>query len=279
VETGTYLQRAATPVREISRRWTLLRAHGTIAAQAGRSYAAHVRRALLASCTVALLLGSGCAFGVAERARFLASTSVTVDGTLHSNRTSATGETVYFHFEYGKTTAYGTRFGFGQVAVNFPGSGYDVATKLTGLEPGTTYHYRLCGGDRDNQDVRFRGCVGDQTFTTPTTTGPYLTMNPYCLSPNGPVEGVDITGTGFPPTNVIGQGPVIGLQVARDGGAFQPGQSRRADTAGDIDFGGQGFPPGQVFVWDARAFLDPNFNGTLDPGEQVLATQHYDERC
>jgi hypothetical protein len=238
---------------------------------------AHVRRALLTTLSILVLTAvSGCAYGTARYARFLASTSATVDGRLHSNLSGPAGVKVDFYYEYGKTTAYGTQFGHGTTTINAPGSDYEIATKLTGLEPGTTYHYRLCATDQNNN--RSPGCVGDRAFTTPTTTGPYITVVPYCLAPFGPVEGIDVTGTGFPPSSETT--PVyIGTEVSRDGGPFAPGSSTIANSAGEITLGGASFPRGQIHVYDVRAFRDPNFNGTLDPGEQLLATAHYADHC
>jgi hypothetical protein len=64
------------------------------------------------------------------------STSATVTGTLNPNGTATA-----WHFEYGKTTSYGTN-----TASTNAGSGTsDVAASvgLTSLTPNTTYHYRL----------------------------------------------------------------------------------------------------------------------------------------
>jgi hypothetical protein len=236
-----------------------------------------VRRPLLTLLSVTAVVAlPGCAFGVAERARFLASTSATVDGSLHSQLTGPGGVGVRYFYEYGETTGYGTRFGFGSVAINQPGAGYGIATKLTGLEPGTTYHYRLCASDQENAGNPM--CSADVTFTTPTTTGPYLTLVPLCNAPTGLAEGVDITGTGFPVSPPTG--PLyIGSELSRDGGPFQPSGSGLANSDGELNVGGTWDDRGEVHVWDVRTFLDPNFNASQDPGEQLLATGHYEEHC
>lgn len=236
-----------------------------------------MRKALLTPLLVAtVVLLPGCAFGVAGRARFLASTSATVEGRLHSQLTDPNGVGVRYFYEYGETTAYGTPFGFGAAVINRPGSDYGIATKLTGLEPGTTYHYRLCASDEENAGDPI--CSADVAFTTPTTTGPYLTLNPYCNAPTGLAEGVEITGTGFPSSS--GPTPLyIGAELSRDGGPFQSMSSQIANEDHEVLIGATWYPRGQVHVYDVRTFLDPNFNSTQDPGEQLLATGHYDDHC
>jgi streptogramin lyase len=66
--------------------------------------------------------------------------TATLNGTVNPNGPPET----YYYFEYGTTTAYGadaptppgTDVGFGEVAV-------PASTTIGGLQPGTTYHYRI----------------------------------------------------------------------------------------------------------------------------------------
>jgi inosine-uridine nucleoside N-ribohydrolase len=63
------------------------------------------------------------------------------------------------HFEYGTTTRYGLH------TLDKPVSAErDIAGTLTGLQPGTTYHYRTVAANRVGADVG-----SDQTFTTPAS--------------------------------------------------------------------------------------------------------------
>jgi hypothetical protein len=219
----------------------------------------------------------GCAFGVANPARYVASTSALVEGRLHSQLSGPTGVGVNYFYEYGTTLAYGTRFGFGAATVNDPRGDYGIATKLTGLEPGTTYHYRLCASDRENAGDPI--CSADVTFKTPTTTGPYLTLVPLCNAPTGLAEGVDVTGTGFPTS--AGPDPLyIGAELSRDGGPFQRWSRSYANAAGELQVGGTwSTTRGDVHVYDVKTFLDPNDNSVQDPGEALLATGHYADHC
>jgi hypothetical protein len=77
-----------------------------------------------------------------------------VRGTVNPNDKPST-----YSFEYGTTTAYGTS----SAAANLPKGTKAVAVSatLSGLEPGTTYHYRLVA---NNADGTMRG--SDVTFTT-----------------------------------------------------------------------------------------------------------------
>ncbi len=85
------------------------------------------------------------------------------------------GHTIY-HFEYGTTTAYGnTAVGSdggticSSVGVpSFCGGDYvSVAASLSGLQPGTTYHFRIVG---DN-GVGSPQAGADETFITPPAAG------------------------------------------------------------------------------------------------------------
>jgi len=70
------------------------------------------------------------------------------------------GNTVPMHFEYGLTSAYGTS----TTPQNATGSsGTPVTVAISGLAPGTTYHYRLVGSFGG---AWIRG--QDQTFSTPS---------------------------------------------------------------------------------------------------------------
>jgi hypothetical protein len=81
-------------------------------------------------------------------------TSATLNGTVARN-----GEATTYHFEYGTTTAYGSRTPDKNVAGNQP---RDVSEDVAGLQPSTTYHFRVVA-------VNASGTTNgaDATFTTP----------------------------------------------------------------------------------------------------------------
>jgi hypothetical protein len=84
-------------------------------------------------------------------------TSAILNGTLNPFGLPAT-----YHFEYGETTSYGSRVPAAIDAAG--GSGYGVkffSRTITGLTPGTTYHFRLVGA---NSLGTAEG--SDRTFTT-----------------------------------------------------------------------------------------------------------------
>lgn len=83
-------------------------------------------------------------------------TSATIEGTVDPE-----GSATSYYFEYGTTTAYGTKVPLSPKAV---GSGFNtvaVSQALTGLAQGTTYHYRLVATNAAGTETGF-----DQTFPT-----------------------------------------------------------------------------------------------------------------
>jgi len=92
-------------------------------------------------------------------ATFIASFSATLDGSVNPH-----GLTTTFHFQYGKTTAYGlttapqTRTG---------NTSQNVTANITSLTAGTTYHFRIVASNMDGTRMG-----ADRTFITLTMTGP-----------------------------------------------------------------------------------------------------------
>ena len=94
-----------------------------------------------------------------------------------------------YHFEYGTTTSYGTSVPVPDASAGSGTSKEEVSQTITGLQPNTTYHYRLVAtnsnGASDGEDSAFR-------TAPPTVTG---------VAPDvGPASGgisVTISGTNF----------------------------------------------------------------------------------
>jgi phosphodiesterase/alkaline phosphatase D-like protein len=87
------------------------------------------------------------------------STSATVSGSVNPN-----GRSTSYWFEYGTTTSYGSRSSSRNAGSGTSSLG--VARDLTGLAPGTVYHFRLVA---QNSSGTARGA--DRTFSTVATAG------------------------------------------------------------------------------------------------------------
>lgn len=97
-------------------------------------------------------------------------TTATLVGTVNPEARAITD----CHFEYGRTTAYGSTAACDQS----PGAGFNpvaVSSEVSGLEPDTTYHFRLVAtnapGTNDGKDQVFMTLADptdDQKTTTPT---------------------------------------------------------------------------------------------------------------
>jgi hypothetical protein len=82
--------------------------------------------------------------------------SATLNGVANPNKEDST-----YYFEYGTTTAYGSRTPDGAVSGN---AGKEVSAAITGLTGGTVYHFRLVVTNPSGQDFG-----ADKTFTTPAS--------------------------------------------------------------------------------------------------------------
>jgi predicted lipoprotein with Yx(FWY)xxD motif len=100
------------------------------------------------------------------------------------------GGTTTYHFEYGTSTAYGTSVPVpdAEASTNLASP---VSEQVTGLTPGTTYHWRLAS----TNSVEGTGFSADQTFTTAGSG----TTPPPPMAPTAPPTSS--------PTTVGGSGP------------------------------------------------------------------------
>jgi streptogramin lyase len=100
-------------------------------------------------------------------------TGATLTGAVNPRGSAAT-----YHFEWGATNAYGNRAPAGEENAGSDGVDHAASQSLTGLTPGTTYHYRLvatnCGG-----------CVAGTTYgadgSFATVTPPSATTEPGAI--------------------------------------------------------------------------------------------------
>lgn len=85
----------------------------------------------------------------------------TLTGSVDPNDSSTT-----VRFEYGPTSAYGQTVDLPRLAFDAPVTGQ--RTTVSGLQPGTTYHYRLAATSNGGGE----GAGPDRTFTTTVAPGP-----------------------------------------------------------------------------------------------------------
>ena len=122
-------------------------------------------------------------------------TTATLNGVVNPNKEDTT-----FYFEYGTTSAYGTK-----TAVQPPVSGNagkDVSVAITGLTPGTTYHFRIVATNPSGSDTGTDGVF--------TTTGAVYTLPPGPGQGQGPNA---VTISAVPTLLTFGRSTVISGQV------------------------------------------------------------------
>ena len=160
----------------------------------------------------------------------VATTSVMLSGTI--GETGASGSTVVtYHFDYGTSTAYGTSTTPASVTVS--PSGATVTAPVSGLDPFTTYHYRLVASDCTTAACQAQSA--DQTFTTGTTLQPALDSTAGLAPVSGRIT-VKVPGTHRFRTLAAGATLPLGTVVnARHGVVLIVGAS--ASSSGEVASG------------------------------------------
>jgi Arylsulfotransferase (ASST) len=166
---------------------------------------------------LAALVVAGCAIGRASPATDVTSTAATLRGAVDSDR----AQTVSWWFEYGTTAAYGNETQ--RRPLTFGGrSRTPVAEAVAGLEPDTTYHFRLCA-----QAPEFDVFCGDaQTFTTEPESAPTeldVSARPALYPAFDPGVSDYVTRCGSDPVEFDVEAPE-GTQVSVDGTTARSGR-------------------------------------------------------
>lgn len=112
-------------------------------------------------CAAITAVGAGSAFAAApsveeEFVLNVSSTSATLNAKINPG-----GSETSYRFEYGTSEAYGSRIPLSDRAVGFGSEGVSVASHVQGLEPSTTYHYRVLAVNAEGEEYG-----DDHTFTT-----------------------------------------------------------------------------------------------------------------
>lgn len=119
---------------------------------------------------------------VTNAAASVGQTAATLSGSVNPEGQAAT-----YKFDYGPTAGYGTSV---PVPAGSAGSGTSAVSEnfaLSGLTPGTTYHYRIEAANATGTTLG-----NDQAFTTPGASGPAQLI---CPAVSNPVSGQVITCT------------------------------------------------------------------------------------
>src|ERR1019366_7729558 len=106
----------------------------------------------------------------AGAAASIAESAARLTGTVNPN-----GLTTTYHFEYGTSTAYGSKAPATEASAGSASPPQPVSVPLTGLLAGTTYHYRLTATNASGTTAGT-----DQAFTTTTAPGP-LGLNAWSV--------------------------------------------------------------------------------------------------
>ncbi len=129
-------------------------------------------------------------------------------------------ETTRYHFEYGASTAYGTEVPQFGTEISGAEGPVVVGQELTGLRPGTTYHYRLIAKNATGEAVE-----SDQTFTTLPAVPPVArTGQAENVTPNTATLTGTVNTGGFPTFYEFELGADTGYGIRIYGNAgVQPG--------------------------------------------------------
>ncbi|MCW3013364.1 MAG: peptidase fungalysin, partial [Solirubrobacterales bacterium] len=121
-------------------------------------------------------------------------TAVTLDSASLPGALTPTLRATSFHFEYGTSTAYGSATPVIQAASNAGTT--PVGVTLAGLDPSTTYHYRLVAVSPD-ATAAFAGA--DKTFTTAAAPAPQIQQPQQPTTPpstgGGTTNGPPVRGS------------------------------------------------------------------------------------
>lgn len=170
-----------------------------------------------------------------------------------------------YHFEYGTTASYGTSIPVPDGAIGDGGLSdetVNVGQELDGLQPATTYHYRVVAGNAVGQTIG-----PDQTFTTPAPRPPLLSTDQAAeVRQNSAtlLGTIDAMGSETTYEFDFGVDTGYGTRIFGDAGAVPEAQTFVAAL--------QGLMPGTTYHY---RILATNAFGTTYGADQTFTTASY----
>jgi hypothetical protein len=122
------------------------------------------------------LIASGCATGLTGHPASVSGTKARLSGNVASN----VGGPVAYWFQYGTTTSYGSESTHQTASSTQANQPHPVVADIAGLARSSTYHFRLCA--QDSQQQGGPGCGEDRTFTTTNLACGDVITNDFVLS-------------------------------------------------------------------------------------------------
>jgi len=152
----------------------------------------------------------------------LKTTSVTLNGTVNPSSNTIEAE---YQFQYGTTTAYGTSSPATPAKVGTGEAPVPMIANLTGLEPNTTYHYRLNGINANGTEH-----TADHTFTTP---GPPRIEGEgaEAVTQSGATLASRLSADGFKTSYHFEYGETIGYGTSTSSGELEPSEEHPVTAA------------------------------------------------
>ena len=164
-----------------------------------------------------------------------------------------------YHFEWGHTSAYGSRTG--DTAAGRGESGVSAAATISGLAPGTVYHFRLVA--KNGAGTAYGA---DQTFTTTGSTAP---GDPGSLPGDpGATPGDPGTTPADPGTTPGGDSSTPGTTPAGPG--TTPADPGTTPGGGGSTPGGDTSTPGGDSSAPGGGGTDSGTGGQLDESNQIV---------
>jgi virginiamycin B lyase len=187
-------------------------------------------------------------------------TAATLNGDVNPN-----GAATSWHFAYGTTTGYGSVSPAADGGLPADNVAHLVSTGLTGLSPGTTYHYRL-----ESTNTAGPGNGLDRTLTTYTSVPAGQRGSPVTTFGSGGSTTLSFGTTGFARFTAMapsGDGTILAGWAEQAGTGKDFAVARlRADGTPDPDFG----PGGTVVVDLDNATNSASAVAVADDGKIVV---------